>query len=89
MTALPGEADGSLDEVRKVLFREDDAEMTRLRREVHSLRTRLQYLESLLIEPGDRAEAVGTVLSDTFDRVENPEKLSLACLLYTSPSPRD
>ena len=78
MTALPGEADGSLDEVRKVLFREDDAEMAHLRREVHSLRTRLQYLESLLIEPGDRAEAVGTVLSDTFDRVDNPEKLSLA-----------
>ena len=74
MTALPGEADSSLDEVRKVLFRPDDAEMARLRREVHSLRTRLEYLESLVVEPGDRAEAVGTVLSDTFYR----------CLLYTS-----
>lgn len=78
MTSLPGEADGSLDELRQVLFRTEQNELAHLRREVHALKTRIQFLESLVLETNDRADAVATVLPDTFESVDNPERLSLA-----------
>ena len=78
MTAVPGEADRSLNELRQVLFRDEHAEVARLREEVRSLHTRIRFLESLLMEPTDRAEAVGDVLPATFEHVDNPERLSLA-----------
>ena len=69
MTAVPGEADRSLNELRQVLFRDEHAEVARLREEVRSLHTRIRFLESLLMEPTDRAEAVGCLLytSDAAD----------------------
>ena len=78
MTTVPGEADRSLDELRQVLFRAEQNEMASLRREVQALKSRVQFLESMLLENGDRALAVGTVLPDTFESVDNPERLSLA-----------
>lgn len=71
--------DESLDEIRGVLLGNERAEIAALHHELHVMRDRVEFLETLLIERSDRAEAIGTVLPEAFASVSNdPEQLSLA-----------
>ena len=43
----------------------------------------------LIMQPYDTEKGAGTMNPHTFLRAIGPEPWSVACLLYTSPSPRD
>lgn len=79
MTLHQDGADRSLDEVRGVLFGQEQAEIESLRTQLRLMHARVEVLESLLIERDSRAETVGGVLPAAFGQnVNDREKLSLA-----------
>lgn len=75
-------SNSDLEEVRRVLLRDDRAELEDLRRRVEhveALEARIKHLEELLVAAEGRATAVGEVLVDAVDSAEaSDDRLGLA-----------